>query len=252
MTKIVVALAFPLFFMTSVHLATAQVAVSAALEREAPAAPGLTHFVGLTRAAAVDYPEGVIVPSRVTLQPSKAIGARVRITTASTVEVVGLVRIDGRTITGRVLSGDADTLTTIGGADRPSVTVPRPSRRVVGTIAEIELQTLTITREDGSAVTVPRAAIERLEQQIGLRSRKRGAAFGFLIGGGAGAGMGFLIGSSCHSSKFLGCFLEPEASTFGGLILGGAAGAVLGAIAPRSERWKAVPMGWLDSQGVVQ
>ena len=67
--------------------------------------------------------------------------------------------------------------------------------------------------------------------------------------GGAGGGMSYVIGSSCDSSVFLGCFMEPAASTLGGLVLGAVAGTVTGAFfGPR--RWQTVPLSWLNDEGV--
>ena len=116
-------------------------------------------------------------------------------------------------------------------------------------IAGLQQETLRMTREDGVVLTVPRVAIASLERQASERSRKRGAGLGFLIGGGTGAGIGFLMGNSCDSTVFFGCFMEPEASTFGGLLLGAVAGTVTGDFfGPR--RWQTVPLSWLTDEGV--
>jgi len=244
--KIIVTLALLLLLMAiSAGEATAQVGKPVTLDGDTPETP--THFVAASR----NYSEGVLVPGGATAQLDAVIGVRGRITMSSTVELPGLIRLEGQTITGPpVLSSDDDTVTTTGDVEGRIVTVPRPTRRVVGIITNVTPQTLTIMRHDGSAITVPRAAIAKVEQQIGRRSRWRGAGWGFLIGGGGGAGVGYLIGRNCHSTAFLGCFLEPAASTFGGLVLGGASGTVIGALAPPSERWVAIPVGWLDGQRV--
>ena len=197
------------------------------------------------------YGEGVLVPHDRTLQGNSVIGAHIRIVTTSTVEVPGLIRLDGQAITGRVLLSDDDTVTTSGGLDRPKVTLPRPRRTVVGVIAGLQQETLTLTREDGVVLTVPRGAIASLERQVGERSRKRGAALGLLIGGGTGAGIGFVVGNSCHSTAFLGCFMEPAASTFGGLLLGAVAGTVTGAFSFPRQRWQTVPQSWLTGEGGI-
>lgn len=239
--KVIVTLTLLLLLMAiSASVATAQVGVPVTLD--APETP--TPFV-----EARNYSEGVLVPGNATAQLHAVVGVRGRITTASTVELAGVIRLEGQTITGPpMLSSDDETVTTAGGVDGQSLTVPRPTRRLVGVITHVAPQTLSIMRDDGSAVTIPRAAIARVEQQIGRRSRWRGAGWGFLIGGGGGAGVGYLIGRNCHSTAFLGCFLEPAASTFGGLLVGGVAGAVLGAVVPPSEQWLAVTANWLDGQ----
>jgi hypothetical protein len=234
---------FPLLLCVMTVSGTAQVAKPLTLAGDAPEGP--THSAG-----ARNYSEGVLIPRNTALQPDAVIGARMRIRTASTIELPGLIRLEEQTISGPVVSSDVDTVTTTSGADEQGVTVPRPNRRIVGVLTNVTPQILTMRRDDGSAVTVPRIAIAMLERQVGRRSRCRAAGWGFLIGSGGGAGVGYLIGRSCHSTQFLGCFLEPAASTFGGVVIGGASGAVIGALARPSERWLAVPSGWLDGQRV--
>jgi hypothetical protein len=234
---------FPLLLCVMTMSATAQVAKPMTLAGDAPEGP--SHSAG-----ARNYSEGVLVPSHTALQPDAVIGAGLRITTASTIELAGLIRLEKQTIRGPVVSSDVDTVTTTSGADGQNVTVPRPNRRIVGVLTNVTPQTLTMMRDDGSAVTVPRIAIAKLERQVGRRSRWRATGWGFLIGVGGGAGVGYLIGRSCHSTQFLGCFLEPAASTSAGVVLGGASGAVVGALARPSQRWLAVPGGWLDGQRV--
>jgi hypothetical protein len=235
---------------SSAAIAQGPASGTAAQER-LPDAPTAIRDVEPTGPTLTHYFEGVLVPRDVTLQGSSVIGARIRIMTTSTVEVPGLIRLDRQTITGRVLLSDGDTVTTSDGLDRPKVTLPRPRRTVVGVIAGLQQETLTLTREDGLVLTVPRGAIASLERQVGERSRKRGAALGLLIGGGAGAGIGFVVGNSCHSTAFLGCFMEPAAATVGGLILGAVAGTVTGAFFGPRQSWQTVPLSWLTGEGVI-
>ncbi len=212
-------------------------------------APQAEHAA--SNAATPPDDDGVLVPRAFVLQGDGITGARIRILTTPTIDIPGLIRLDGRTVTGPVLRSDDETVTATGGSDRPNVMLPRPGRRIVGVIVGVQQDVLTIAREDGAVLTVPRAAIATLERQVGERSRKRGAALGLLIGGGAGAGVGFLKGRACRSTAFLGCFMEPTASTLGGLVLGGITGTLVGAFSSPHPRWQTVPLTWLSGHGGI-
>jgi hypothetical protein len=177
-------------------------------------------------------------------EPKSLIDTRVRITAASAVELPGFARIEAMTTTGPVLSGDEDSVT-VSGTGGQTITLPRPGHKIVGVIVGVDERMVTVARDRGPVVTVPRTAIARLERSNARHSRKRSAGLGFLIGAGGGAGVGFLIGSSCKHTGFLSCFLQPWASTFGGVVLGGGAGALFGAFATPAERWMTVPADWL-------
>lgn len=181
------------------------------------------------------------------------IGTRVRVTAASEVELPGVLRMVGTTMTGPVLSSDEDSVTVRGAAGQV-VTLPRPGHTIVGTIVGVEERDVTIARDRGSVVTVPRSAIAQLERSYGRRSRKRAAGLGFLIGAGGGAGVGFLSGSTRKCPGWFAppgapvtqsCFMEPVASTLAGVILGGGAGGLLGGLVHPGDRWTVVPVDWL-------
>jgi len=123
-------------------------------------------------------------------------------------------------------------------ASHPRVRLTTASAVTIGTLTSADDSQVVVSRDDGSAVGVPRLSIVRLEQSDGRRSRKRSVLLGLLIGGGGGAGIGYAIGRRCHSTAFLGCFLEPGASTLAGLLLGGGGGVLLGTFTPRGERWR--------------
>lgn len=182
-------------------------------------------------------------------------GARVRITAASVVELPGLVPLEvdralADTIPlGSILSSDDDTVT-VGGAGGQVVTLLRPRHRIVGRIERIDAQTLTVGRSYGRAVTVPRAGLARLERPNGMRSRKRSAVIGLLIGVGAGGGVGWRVGSHCQppvsevfdENLLLYCMFEPVASSISIGILGGGVGALAGALVRPTQRWRTVPL----------
>jgi len=162
--------------------------------------------------------EGVLIPSNDgATGEDDAIGSRVRISTGSAADVPG-----------------------IGQGDRRG-----KQARIVGVIASQDQQTLTVRRDDGSTVAIPWVAVARVEHSVGRRSRWRGAGLGFLIGGGVGASVGFVDGIGCDSTKSF-CVGGPAAAAIGGLVLGGAGGAVVGALIRPGERWEEAPPGWLD------
>src|SRR4030095_891180 len=192
------------------------------------------------------------VPLCLVLQPS-AVGAQappppVRITMGAIVDLPGIVRLDGRTksTTGSLIDSDEETVT-VRATGLNAITLPRPGRKVVGIVKTADSEVLTLVRTNGSTIVVPRGAIAKVERTNGRRSRARAAGLGFLIGVGGGAGVGYLIGASCNPRGLMGCFLQPWGSTFAGVILGGAVGAVVGAVSPPKDRWTTVSDDWLDS-----
>jgi hypothetical protein len=141
-------LSWLLVLSSSAAIAQGPAAGTAAQDRPSDAPTLIRGFETTRMKTLTHYGEGVLVPHDVTLQGNSVIGAHIRIVTTSTVEVPGLIRLDGQAITGRVLLSDDDTVTTSGGLDRPNVTLPRPRRTVVGVIAGLQQETLTLTRED--------------------------------------------------------------------------------------------------------
>jgi hypothetical protein len=173
--------------------------------------------------------------------PKLPIGARVRMTTASVVELAGVARIEAVNMTGSIVATDENTVTVRGTAGQP-VVLPRPSRKVIGALAGGDERGVMVKRDGGTVILVPRSAIARLERSTGKASRRKSALLGFLIGAGGGAGIGFLIGRSCNDTGLLACFLEPAASLLAGVILGGGGGALIGALSSRPDRWEVVPV----------
>jgi hypothetical protein len=194
-------------------------------------------------AAAVPLCLGLL-PSTVGAQATPL--PRVRITTGAVVELPGVVRLDSRTTTGSVIDSDEETVT-VRGTALNAITLLRPRRKVVGLAETADSEVLILIRTNGSRVVVPRGAIAKVERTNGRRSRARAAGLGFLIGAGGGAGVGYLIGATCRPTGLMGCFLQPWGSTFTGVVLGGAAGALLGAFSPPKDRWITVSGDWLDS-----
>jgi hypothetical protein len=186
-----------------------------------------------------------LLPSLIAAQA--LIRPMVRISVESVVEEIGVIRIEGATIRGSIVASDRDTVT-VRGAGLEAITYPRPGRKVVGVLEAVTRDVVRVIRADGAKIVIPRLAIAKVEQPAGRRSRAVDAGLGFLIGAGGGGAVGYILGANCHPTGFLGCFLEPQASTGAGVVIGGGAGAVIGALVSPPERWIAVPGGWLDSR----
>jgi hypothetical protein len=82
---------------------------------------------------------------------------------------------------------------------RVRLTAPTVSgKRLVGTLTAMDLASLTLRREDGSRVEVPRAALTRIELSRGPSRKGRGARIGALIGIGAAVVLGVAAGDDCN------------------------------------------------------
>jgi hypothetical protein len=179
-------------------------------------------------------------------QLTPLINSRVRITVASIVELPGIVRMETGRQPGPLLSGDADSVTVRDGEGQVT-TVPRPGRLVVGVFLRATDQTVIVARDDRSAITVPRAAITRLERSAGPRSRKFPVGIGLLAGAGVGAGIGYAIGSveKCRglfappgSPEIYPCLVRTDViGAMLGSMVGAGAGALVGALVPLRKRW---------------
>lgn len=121
---------------------------------------------------------------------------------------------------------------------RVHVDSPPPPRVVIGTVGAIDADTLSLAPAGGGAVEhIPVAAIGRLEVSRGKSVVAShviiGAGVGLLVGGAVGAAT-----SSCAPGQWL-CF--QGLAVMGGALLGGAAGAVVGALI-KGEKWQTVPL----------
>jgi hypothetical protein len=153
---------------------------------------------------------------------------RYRITVGPVVELPGVIRLDGKQITGSVVASDKDSATIA--RDGARVAVVRPRRSIVGVLSNNGYQTLALTRDREPAVTIPRAAIVRVERSSGAPSRGRSALRGLLIGAAAGV----VIGVSGPGSQ---CGFPCNRAAFGavsGAFLGGI-GAAIGAMLPHES-----------------
>jgi hypothetical protein len=166
------------------------------------------------------------------------------------VEVPGLIwvkyvrdrQLEERLSGGRsVLARDDESVTVLGPEDQ-RVTLIRPLGRVTGRIDRWDGRTLTVSRADGTLVTVPRGAIARLERRNGQADP---VGRGLLIGAGIGivAGAGY-ASSACRCP---GCYCDGAQPAIVGVstVLGLGIGALVGAFTGKSE-WVAVDLSALD------
>jgi hypothetical protein len=167
-------------------------------------------------------------------------GTLLRVSTIPyTLELPG-VRIEPAQVTGPILAQDADTITVQVAGDGPRI-LPRAHRRIMGTMVGVDAAALRLGRSDGSTVVIPRAAVGKVQQSAGKRSRGRNALWGLLFGSGGGAAMGAATYSCSAPTGFSVCFGRGFGAA-GGAILGAGIGAGLGALTPAGDRWTDVPL----------
>lgn len=174
-------------------------------------------------------------PVRVALEP----GARVRLTAFPSIHVPDLVDIERghiRARGARVVAADGRRVL----LERPDGTrfaVPDEEQRLEGRLVAVEPDAFVIeSRKAGERLTVPRAAIARVEVSAGRRSRLAQAAIGLLIGAGVGAGAGAITGTTCHPNEW---FCSPGFNAVALAALGAPIGLLSGLAMP-VERWKRV------------
>lgn len=128
---------------------------------------------------------------------------------------------------------------------RVRVTTSAPSRRLTGTLIDVEGDSLRLAVGKRDTVGVPLSAVTRLEESRGRQpNRMKGA----LIGGGVGLALGLGVGLLVDFGRSLGCESSSCTSNLGeALAIGGLAGtgvgAGLGALlagALAKERWQPV------------
>jgi hypothetical protein len=114
--------------------------------------------------------------------------------------------------------------------------LPNP---VVGRIASIDGEAITVSLNSLQSVTVPARAVERVQVSAGRHSRGRGAAVGFGVGALAGAlYFGLASAPGCREefpSSPGGCAVMV---TTVGAALVGVPGALIGLMVPPGERWE--------------
>ena len=113
-----------------------------------------------------------------------------------------------------------------------------------GTYHALTDSTLVLSRDD-ALVTVPRASITRVEISRGRKPGVAGGMVGFLLGAAAG---GALACAANRDDYGVFCGGQDDSKLIVGAALGGAAGAALGALLFRRERWKVVDAGQLRAR----
>ena len=105
-----------------------------------------------------------------------------------------------------------------------------------GTYHALTDTTLVLSRET-ALVTIPRASITRVEISRGRKPSVAGGIVGLLLGAAAG---GALACAANRDDYGVFCGGQDDSKLVLGAALGGAAGAVLGALLFRRERWRPV------------
>jgi len=137
-----------------------------------------------------------------------------------------------------VITGQSASQVNPGARVRVQVDSPPPPRTIVGTFRGLTADTISLSPSNGGAwQRIPTSSIGRLEVSTGRGIVASHVILGTL--GGAFAG-GLIAGatSSCAKDQWL-CF--QGLAIAGGVMLGGAAGAVTGLLI-KGEHWKTVPL----------
>ena len=125
---------------------------------------------------------------------------------------------------------------TLRNRDGQEILVPAPGTTVTGVLLAVHDEVVLLQSDhDGApaSLSVPRAAIAKLERMAGRRSRARYAGIGALLGFGVG-GLAGLASASCEPNEF---FCSTGLAALGGAGFGAIVGAVAGAIIPPAARW---------------
>jgi hypothetical protein len=141
--------------------------------------------------------------------------------------------------------------------ERVRITAPAIVKSPVeGWIDRIDAHTLTLTRKQGPAVTLPLGAIVRIERPNGKRWSRLGAAvLGLAAGAVGGNRWGALSAGNCVPRPpviatgpyggdifhGLDCAIGGSISIVMGTVGGGVAGALVGGLLP-NQRWTTVPL----------
>lgn len=131
-----------------------------------------------------------------TPSPALVSGGRVRLTPPEAYEIEGLVRLDLGSIQkfGRN-PRDAGDAWEVAGLDGRLLTLPKPSRPLIGTFAGHERDAVRVRLSTGrEPALVPRASIAGIEVGRVRRHGKRGLLIGVAVGAALGAARG---GSPC-------------------------------------------------------
>ena len=123
-----------------------------------------------------------------------------------------------------------------------------PPRQSVGTFWAWQADSLIMER-NGNALALPLDAVTKLEVSQGQKSYTvDGAIIGLLVGGVAGAAIGYASYQKCESQgEFFSCIgdLGPEFAAWGGALVIGLGGGVVGALigaSTKTDRWAEVPL----------
>ena len=162
------------------------------------------------------------------------VGARVRVLTSDVISVPGVGRIDTQELRlDGKVSRGPDTLT----VTRPSgdeVTLPRARTLLIGEVVASDADTLTLRMDRRDVrVSVPRTALARLDVSRGRPAH--GTLKGAALGGAIGAIGGAVLGLSTTEER--GIFTPADVGKMGAALFG-TIGALVGVAVGRAERWE--------------
>jgi hypothetical protein len=172
--------------------------------------------------------------------PSIALGTRIRLTTSRLARVPDLIRLVEPDAAASPIELDRAT-GVVTRSDGSQLAVPRPGSVIAGRLLKVTAGTVTLMPDRSDRpVVAPRAFISKIEQTVGRRSRGKGALIGLLVGVPVGVVLGLASQGDCDSDVMFAC--SPAAAAVGGAIVGGGAGATVGAIRPAPERWAEIDL----------
>ena len=117
---------------------------------------------------------------------------------------------------------------------RLRVTVIMPINQVRSGLFDEVSDSALVLVERGARVSIPLSAISRLERHAGQRSSVAGAVAGFVVGLAAGGAVGCALNNDSYG-VFCGGQNDTKVVVAAGI--GGAAGALLGGLLFRRDRW---------------
>ncbi len=179
-------------------------------------------------------------------------GTRVRLTAGPVVDVPGLIRLDtsvayqseAKNAAAGIVSSD-ETAVTVQDSNRRRVTVPQPRAIIVGRVERWDGQILTVARESGPVISIPRGAIARLDRFDGTTPRSESARRAFIAGARVCGGIGGAFSLAGIGAWQWRAPVAVILATTPALLCGGV-GALAAAAGGPQDRWMPIDVTSLD------
>jgi hypothetical protein len=174
-----------------------------------------------------------VAPTRAWPQGTATVapGDTVRVRAPARVVVPDLVTMERGRVDARVPHEEEGDLVVLRDGDKV-FHVPRPGHRVTGRLVGVSDEAITLRDRGDRTVSIPRAAVERLEIRHGGEHQR----FGALLGAAAGFALGYAIGYGAEKDN---SWSMPEAAGVGLGLLLTIPGAAAGSLAA-GGRWEPV------------